>query len=339
MPVAPLHPAPPIPPRRSSPTLVTSNQLTVPKEDAPPLPSNHSLPTESELLHNGVSEPRYNCLEGGPPKMIGPSCRVQSCPSLGLLPSSAIITQSAISGGVMPMAPTKSQTTPHFPASTSSSGMGGSTSSTSESLVSPPLPPPPPPPHPHPLQLLLPQVIHYAELANITEEPSYENTIILPGHITMVKPVYSATPPCVELPTVSTLPHVVKSPLPDTKFGCLDGGGCLRATPSRGSSIESNASTTSSGGGGSMAAGLRSLSPEPSPSSTSHPHQLHAAAVSAAMAAASTPPYENINMDYIAKLTSEGYAQEAVIRALGITRNDIAMACDILHEFGTKQSL
>lgn len=48
--------------------------------------------------------------------------------------------------------------------------------------------------------------------------------------------------------------------------------------------------------------------------------------------------YENLNMDYIAKLTSEGYAQDAVIRALGITRNDVEMAWDILHEFATKQT-
>lgn len=43
--------------------------------------------------------------------------------------------------------------------------------------------------------------------------------------------------------------------------------------------------------------------------------------------------YENLHMDYIAQLTSEGYTQEAVIRALGIARNDIHMARDILHEF------
>ena len=43
-------------------------------------------------------------------------------------------------------------------------------------------------------------------------------------------------------------------------------------------------------------------------------------------------------MDYIAKLTSEGYAQDAVIRALGITRNNVDMAWDILHEFATKQT-
>ncbi|KAF5281406.1 hypothetical protein FQA39_LY17802 [Lamprigera yunnana] len=46
--------------------------------------------------------------------------------------------------------------------------------------------------------------------------------------------------------------------------------------------------------------------------------------------------YENVNIDYIKKLVSEGYSREAVIKALGITRNNVDMACDILHEFGTK---
>lgn len=46
--------------------------------------------------------------------------------------------------------------------------------------------------------------------------------------------------------------------------------------------------------------------------------------------------YENLNMDYIKKLVNEGYSQDAVIKALGITRNNVDMACDILHEFGTK---
>lgn len=46
--------------------------------------------------------------------------------------------------------------------------------------------------------------------------------------------------------------------------------------------------------------------------------------------------YENLNMDYIKRLVSEGYSKDAVIRALGITRNNVDMACDILHEFGTK---
>ncbi|CAH2005713.1 unnamed protein product [Acanthoscelides obtectus] len=46
--------------------------------------------------------------------------------------------------------------------------------------------------------------------------------------------------------------------------------------------------------------------------------------------------YENLNMDYIQKLVSEGYSRDSVIKALGITRNNIDMACDILHEFGTK---
>ncbi|XP_017888186.1 E3 ubiquitin-protein ligase CBL [Ceratina calcarata] len=48
--------------------------------------------------------------------------------------------------------------------------------------------------------------------------------------------------------------------------------------------------------------------------------------------------YENVNVEHISKLTAQGFAQDAVIRALGITRNDLEMACDILHEFATKSS-
>ena len=46
-----------------------------------------------------------------------------------------------------------------------------------------------------------------------------------------------------------------------------------------------------------------------------------------------TVSYENLNMDYIAQLCGEGYTQSRVIRALGITRNDLTMARDILQEF------
>ncbi|XP_076391595.1 E3 ubiquitin-protein ligase CBL isoform X4 [Megachile rotundata] len=51
-----------------------------------------------------------------------------------------------------------------------------------------------------------------------------------------------------------------------------------------------------------------------------------------------TAAYENVNVEHISKLTALGFAQDAVIRALGITRNDLEMACDILHEFATKSS-
>lgn len=47
--------------------------------------------------------------------------------------------------------------------------------------------------------------------------------------------------------------------------------------------------------------------------------------------------YENLHMDHIAALIAEGYAQNEVIRALGIARNDLQMARDILHEFVTKR--
>lgn len=51
-----------------------------------------------------------------------------------------------------------------------------------------------------------------------------------------------------------------------------------------------------------------------------------------------TTSYENINMDHIARLTGEGFSQDLVIRALGISRNDVEMARDILNEFGTRAS-
>lgn len=47
-------------------------------------------------------------------------------------------------------------------------------------------------------------------------------------------------------------------------------------------------------------------------------------------------PYENINLEYISRLMNEGYSKENVITALGISKNDIEMACDILHEFASK---
>lgn len=50
-------------------------------------------------------------------------------------------------------------------------------------------------------------------------------------------------------------------------------------------------------------------------------------------------PYENINLEYIARLVNEGYSKENAITALGISRNNIEMACDILHEFVSKTSI
>lgn len=50
-------------------------------------------------------------------------------------------------------------------------------------------------------------------------------------------------------------------------------------------------------------------------------------------------PYENINLEYIARLMNEGYSKENVITALGISRNNIEMACDILHEFVSKSDV
>ncbi|XP_055528673.1 AF4/FMR2 family member lilli [Wyeomyia smithii] len=111
-----------------------------------------------------------------------------------------------------------------------------------------------------------------------------------------------------------------------------------------------NLSLKAAGGGGSGSSS--------SSNNNHHHHNLNSSAVAAAMAAAAAAaaagaagggassnnninnntnvPYENINLEYIARLMQEGYSKENVITALGISRNNIEMACDILHEFVTK---
>lgn len=46
--------------------------------------------------------------------------------------------------------------------------------------------------------------------------------------------------------------------------------------------------------------------------------------------------YENINYEYVTRLMSKGYSKENAIQALGISRNNFDIACDILHEFFSK---
>ncbi|XP_067137954.1 E3 ubiquitin-protein ligase CBL-B isoform X2 [Centruroides vittatus] len=126
-------------------------------------------------------------------------------------------------------------------------------------------------------------VLHYAELAEIKEEPNYANTDINIGHAGMLPLRQSA--PEIDAQTQAT------------------------------SSFQQNNLK--------MEKRIRSIKPL----GTSALENKENDRVS----------YENLHMDYIAELTSEGYAQDAVIRALGIARNDLQMARDILHEFVTKR--
>lgn len=49
-------------------------------------------------------------------------------------------------------------------------------------------------------------------------------------------------------------------------------------------------------------------------------------------------PYENVNTDYITRLMNEGYSKEHVVTALGISRNNIDMALDMLYVYVKKGS-
>ncbi|XP_075212625.1 E3 ubiquitin-protein ligase CBL isoform X2 [Lycorma delicatula] len=274
-------PPPPLPPRRSSPILGTSannsscNQLMVPKEDAPPPP--RSTQSLPETIQD--SDPDTSNIVVGDARYDV----LQMQP--GMNKTTHIRHQSCPSLASTPVTnlPSKSSTTPQFPPNESPSS-GGSN-------------------------------VQFAELANISEEPNYENAVILPGNTSMLKPVYCPTM-SVEQPVISAVTPV-KSPVPEKRLEAVITV-CTHPVPSRGSSVESQSSSTSNHSHPLRGGGVASPSPSPEPPTA--------------------PPYENLNMDHIARLTSEGYAQEAVIRALGITRNDVAMAWDILHEFATKQT-
>nr|CAD7576975.1 unnamed protein product [Timema californicum] len=282
----PVVPPPPLPPRRASPTLGSptnspSSHLSVPNEEAPPPPCTCVVTVITQDTDQSDTSPamldtRYDVLATSSTSSATPrtssNCHVrhQSCPSL---PSSSAVAL-----------PSKSHTTPLFP---------------------PPLPPQvvapvPPSSQGPPLQRQHSggNTIHYAELADITEEPSYENTVIVHGNPQTMKSLHSTS----ETDMMSSVAY--------SKIVSLGGS--------------ENRLTGSSSGGPSNG---RPWGKEASEAQKQH-YQRGETSVA----------YENLNMDYIMQLTSEGYAQDAVIRALGITRNDIEMAWDILHEFATKQT-
>ncbi|XP_076304241.1 E3 ubiquitin-protein ligase CBL-B-A-like isoform X3 [Tachypleus tridentatus] len=137
------------------------------------------------------------------------------------------------------------------------------------------------------------QSIHYAELTEITEEPSYANTDLNVG-------------------------HVVSSSLTPGKAAAE-----VHEFPVGPASSSQNAKSSLTQNNTKYEKRTRPMKPL----GTSSLENKENDRVS----------YENLHMDYIAALTSEGYTQDAVIRALGIARNDLEMARDILHEFVSKQ--
>jgi len=189
-------PAPPLPPRRASPTHGSptnspSNQLTVPKEDAPPppLPCTCTVTIvaqeNEEMGSSGIADTRYDILQtsSSSSKVAGTSTHVrhQSCPAL---PNSSTST----------VFPSKSNTTPLFPPplppfavpSIPSTSLASHEQQTDEESS--------------PGNSLERQpsgesvhTIHYAELADISEEPVYENTVIIAGDTSLIQPVCSAT--------------------------------------------------------------------------------------------------------------------------------------------------
>ncbi|XP_066992387.2 E3 ubiquitin-protein ligase CBL-B-B isoform X2 [Anabrus simplex] len=316
-PAAPMctAPPPPLPPRRASPTLGSPtnspSHLTVPKEDAPPPPNTCTVmivaqePEEIDISSSGVVDTRYDILQTASSSSKSSSTssahvRHQSCP---LPPSTSVPTALPSKSNTTPMfPPLPPSTIPSIPCSSSSAASilqsnSPSTTTSSRSHSSEPT-------SSNTLQRQHSGGLHYAELDEISEEPSYENTIIIPGSTPVIKPVISSSAE----PEILLTQKVVKP------MGCESS-----------KMFHLGASSLLDPGGS---------TPRRCKQATEAQKQCYQRAGSSE----SNVAYENLNMDYIAQLMSEGYTQDAVIRALGITRNDVEMAWDILHEFATKQT-
>ncbi|EDW93169.1 E3 ubiquitin-protein ligase CBL-B-B [Drosophila yakuba] len=100
------------------------------------------------------------------------------------------------------------------------------------------------------------------------------------------------------------------------------------------SAKQSQTTTTTSA----AAAAMAGNGSNPVQQSQSQPQPLLYANVTINQKDCGTVPYENINLEYIARLMNAGYSKENAITALGISRNNIEMAGDILREFVSKNS-
>ncbi|KAL3223088.1 hypothetical protein MRX96_027698 [Rhipicephalus microplus] len=273
---------PPVPPRRASPT-------NTPGQSPGTSPRHQTLfrPGTDEYI-NGGAPSRTSSTPQSSPENSGTSVtysEVQhdtglfarsSCSGSSSNPGSASSSSSGCCLGPRPSSsfPPTIVTVAPSPPNTNGTWPGGGSSAPLQRAPSP-LPAP---------------SIHYAELAELFEEPSYANTELSAATGLAANPVPRQTEP-------SSLDSLLCSPLPGSANGSV---GTSQKIEKR----------------------LRMLRPL----GTSALENKENDRVS----------YENLHMDYISELTSEGYAQDAVIRALGIARNDLQMARDILHEFAGK---
>lgn len=297
-------PPPPLPPRRASPTLgspsSSPSHLSMPAEEAPEPPNHYivSLPPRDDEMLDSFSGAADRRYDVLQP-VATPGC------SGVVKGTKAVLASTSSTDSTTSTSPVScSVVTP------TSSVVQGQSSATA----------------PHETTVLHRQQsagsthsAHYAELTEASEEPSYENTVITPGGVTHVKSVANAITE-LEAPNAASLSRKSSKVSYDMHVDLMP--------PAKAAShvqVQSHMQVQ------------HGPSQRPRQASEAQKARYHQSIASASAGEAAVA-YENLNMDYIAQLTSEGYAQDAVIRALGITRNDIEMAWDILHEFATKQT-
>ncbi|XP_049949496.1 E3 ubiquitin-protein ligase CBL-B-B isoform X2 [Schistocerca serialis cubense] len=351
-------PPPPLPPRRASPTLgspsSSPSHLSLPAEEAPEPPNHYIVslpPRDDEMLDSfsveGSPESSNHYMVSLPPvddEMLDPLL-VEETPEpanhymVSFPPRDDEVVDSLLGAtdrryDILQPVPTPGcsgvvKGAKAVLASTSSTDSTTSTSPVSCSVVTPTASVAQSQPSattPHETTVLHRQQsagsthsAHYAELTEATEEPSYENTVITPGGVTHVKPVANAITE-MDSPSATSLSRKSSKVSYDMHMDTM--------TPAKAATHVQMQSHMQ------LQHGPTQRPRQASEAQKARYHQ----SIASASAGEAAVAYENLNMDYIAQLTSEGYAQDAVIRALGITRNDIEMAWDILHEFATKQT-
>ncbi|OQR67740.1 E3 ubiquitin-protein ligase CBL-B-like [Tropilaelaps mercedesae] len=338
---------------------------------APPVPPRRASPSTTPLQSPGTSPRRQSLSKTEQQQsdlLVFDSPPVPATPVVNA-PSPIATAKLAGGGGDDPSQPVQyaevQQQQHQAPrnhtlssSSTSSNGSNGSSSCASPSQTA-----------------SQPQQVMYAELEPFEEappapvaarkEPNYANTDIPrpaqrtnPPRPLQSKPTGQQQQLQPEMPAPTLSSSVITAPIVRRSAGGGGGGGgggtassgspavSVSGAPSGsgsnsggGSSSSANAGRTSGGaasavpaagassvGGGSRAAGVKPLGT--SSIQNNKENDANARLVD----------YENLRMDYIAQLTGEGYTQDAVIRALGVARNDLGMARDILYEFAAKRS-
>ncbi|KAL7733116.1 hypothetical protein ACLKA6_004641 [Drosophila palustris] len=264
---------------------------------------------------------------------------VSSCSSSSTVAASAPIAGPA--GVAPPLPPRKSPgvETPVKPNATPSSSKSIDNIQCSLDNVPPQTTAPPIPPHvSNSVDTLAEDLMRQQRISSSTTSP----VLSLLDEMVEVGPAETISG------VIDTRPLEARGTLPKPSVSSNSNSSCSGSQDAASSHYTQLCTTTTSAAAlaaaAALANGKKATLKQPTPAQLANPvqHQqqqpLLYANVTINQKDCGTVPYENINLEYIARLMNAGYSKENAITALGISRNNIEMAGDILREFVSKNS-